>query len=183
MGDCRTVAALPPLTPPPAPLQVLLLQGLPGDAQRAQRLRGPARGDRREPDVPDHLGALALPAGPEDRAENGEFAALSIFLNYFFPPSTHPTKRVADGKNAASAISPHSSFRSTSRRSSLSESAVCWPSPRLARSVLREPRSSLDKRRCTRRLAARAERDRRTVLFTEQKSHCAVLLWARSALF
>lgn len=96
---------------------------------------------------------------------------------YFIFPSTHPIKRVGDGKTRRRRFSPHFSFRSTSRGSSLSESAVHWPSPRsLARSVLREPRSSLDKRRCTQRLAASAERDRRTILFTEQKKplRCAI---------
>lgn len=96
----------------------------------------------------------------------------SPLSRFFFIIPPPPTRQSASPTEKT----PHSSFRSTSRGSSLRESALRWPSPRLARSVPREPRSSLDKRRCTRRLAARAERDRRTILFTETKKslRCAI---------
>lgn len=103
------------------------------------------------------------------------------FIILFSPP---PTRQSATStENAAPAIFA-SLFISPDVSRKLSERgcrALALAS--LARSVLREPRSSLDKRRCTQRLAASAERDRRTILHTEQKSHCAVLLRAQSALF
>lgn len=65
--------------------QVQLLSGLPGVAERAQRLRGPTWGHRGEPYVSDHHGAGSVHTRAQDGEKIGELSYQAGAANSSYP--------------------------------------------------------------------------------------------------